>query len=483
MSSSQELMFEVGHARPPSPLPNLCANFLTDVDNPGDVAAALVLRKRGIIVRLIEKALDNQIGVRSTGIQDSRAIQDPGSGHRHSLEPPQMRAPVPRCLVNAGTEAILRSHLSRLGVAVELGMELVDFTQGAYKWTGGSEPMEREVILLLSSSHTISSINVLLKKRVTRKHLGVNFSGETLEKEAFLVADVDLEGLDREYWAAYGSAATRLRLALPMGPAHFSVLGNGIPDEIQKVVDGGFHAFKAYLRKIVKDDSVPIVDQTFDALTSFASVVCSSPEACISTMQDGEPIQVGDCPLDASNLVPVTAEGDAIPTTLFNLLTPFAHTALVFELPQRPPTDTEPLVPFNHSLFPRIHLMRGQGEWLGMWIGCSSILKGHARREYEVDAPQARKPFPLVVIIQPDAYICAFIHDAEEHYTSPPSLDTTEKGLRLSPLPWARGVHQEFPGRLATRTVAAVVNANPPYKQLLETWEYPVESQSGESVV
>lgn len=41
-----------------------------------------------------------------------------------------------------------------------------------------------------------------------------------------------------------------------MGPAHFSVLGNGIPDEIQKVVDGGFHAFKAYLRKIVKDDSV-----------------------------------------------------------------------------------------------------------------------------------------------------------------------------------------------------------------------------------
>ncbi|KAF9504228.1 hypothetical protein BS47DRAFT_699079 [Hydnum rufescens UP504] len=31
------------------------------------------------------------------------------------------------------TEAILRSHLSRLGVTVELGTELVDFTQDAHK--------------------------------------------------------------------------------------------------------------------------------------------------------------------------------------------------------------------------------------------------------------------------------------------------------------------------------------------------------------
>jgi hypothetical protein len=46
-------------------------------------------------------------------------------------------------------------------------------------------------------------------------------------------------------------------LAPPLGPApHFSVVSNGTPEEIQKVVDGGYNAFKAYLSKIMKDDSV-----------------------------------------------------------------------------------------------------------------------------------------------------------------------------------------------------------------------------------
>jgi hypothetical protein len=46
-------------------------------------------------------------------------------------------------------------------------------------------------------------------------------------------------------------------MALPLGPApHFSVVGSGTPEEIQKVVDGDFDAFKAFLGKIMKDDSV-----------------------------------------------------------------------------------------------------------------------------------------------------------------------------------------------------------------------------------
>jgi hypothetical protein len=35
-------------------------------------------------------------------------------------------------------------------------------------------------------------------KGITRKHLGIDFWGETLEKQAFLVADVKMEGLDRQ---------------------------------------------------------------------------------------------------------------------------------------------------------------------------------------------------------------------------------------------------------------------------------------------
>jgi hypothetical protein len=41
-----------------------------------------------------------------------------------------------------------------------------------------------------------------LKRRsntgITRKPLGINFWGETLGKQAFLVADVEMQGLDRE---------------------------------------------------------------------------------------------------------------------------------------------------------------------------------------------------------------------------------------------------------------------------------------------
>jgi hypothetical protein len=42
-----------------------------------------------------------------------------------------------------------------------------------------------------------------------------------------------------------------------MGSApHFSVVGNGTPEEIQKAVDGGFDGLNVYLSKIVKNDSV-----------------------------------------------------------------------------------------------------------------------------------------------------------------------------------------------------------------------------------
>ncbi|KAF9507407.1 hypothetical protein BS47DRAFT_313580 [Hydnum rufescens UP504] len=47
---------------------------------------------------------------------------------------------------------------------------------------------------------------------------------------AFLVTDVEMEGLDRQHWAAYGSAATRLYVFLlrddfePSGPTGWHCL-------------------------------------------------------------------------------------------------------------------------------------------------------------------------------------------------------------------------------------------------------------------
>jgi hypothetical protein len=46
-------------------------------------------------------------------------------------------------------------------------------------------------------------------------------------------------------------------LALPLIPApHFSLVGNRTPEEIPKVVHGGFDALKVYQSKIMKVDSV-----------------------------------------------------------------------------------------------------------------------------------------------------------------------------------------------------------------------------------
>ncbi|KAF9513714.1 hypothetical protein BS47DRAFT_1362265 [Hydnum rufescens UP504] len=384
-----------------SPLPNTksTCQFLTDVDDQGGLAATLVLRKKRIIVRLTEKALDNQIGVRGTGIQPrilELSVHDPGSGHRHSIEPPQMNdgklslgrrtLSNPQMLCQCSTEATLGSHLSLLGVTVELGTELVDFTQDTYKVTTNLLPRNKRG----SSQNEALKVDWRIRADGARGLLE-NTSGSTSREKR---------------WRRKLSLSL-IVLALPMGPApHFSVLGNGTPEEIQKVVHGGFHAFKAYLRKIL------IVDQTFDALTSFASVVCSSPEARISATQGTLNLTTDrhtqwmldrglalkdtsqDCQsgfrarpciqatgsyqwsgiiLDrrlilrmstletrrtrrkgrtasrykwaiAQGMPSMSCPSPPRVTLLFNLLT---HTALVFELPESPPTDTEPLAPFN----------------------------------------------------------------------------------------------------------------------------------------
>ncbi|KAF9514926.1 hypothetical protein BS47DRAFT_829075 [Hydnum rufescens UP504] len=66
----------------------------------------------------------------------------------------------------------------------------------------------------------------------------MNFWGETQEKLPFLVADVDMDGLDREYWGRIWKCHPQVGAALSVGPPpHFSVMGNGTPEQIQNVVD------------------------------------------------------------------------------------------------------------------------------------------------------------------------------------------------------------------------------------------------------
>jgi FAD binding domain len=124
-----------------------------------------------------------------------------------------------RTLGQSTTEAILRSHLSRLDVTVELGTELVDFTQDTHKVTanllkrdksGSSQNETLEVDWVIGadgargyffcSLYLMRYLQLIRRsnKGITQKHLGINFWRETLEKQAFLVVDVEMEGLDRQ---------------------------------------------------------------------------------------------------------------------------------------------------------------------------------------------------------------------------------------------------------------------------------------------
>jgi len=149
--------------------------------------------------------------------------------------------------------------------------------------------------------------------------------------------------------------------------------------------------------------------------------------------KDDEPIQAGDRAPDAPNLALVAAE-PTITTTLFDLLTPFTHTVLAFELPQSP-AGTEPPSPASttkdilaalgkynkdgHRLVDSYLILPENTPDAGserVVEGVNQVLvdtHGHARRAYDVDATQALKALPSVIIIRPDTYIGAFIHDAE----------------------------------------------------------------------
>ncbi|KAF9507682.1 hypothetical protein BS47DRAFT_1366509 [Hydnum rufescens UP504] len=383
----------------------------------GGLAPALVLRNNGIVVHRIGKALDYQI---APWQWNPNIVDNP-------IKPPQTRAlaekptlgrgslPNPRILGQSTIEAILRSHLSQLGVTVELGTELVDFTQDACGVTGG----------ILKRDKSGSSQN------------------ETLEVEWVIGADGarEMGGLDHQYWAVYGSTATRLYifllrddfessgptgwvLALPMGSApHFSVVGNGTQEEIQEVVDVLYLASKDASQSVnpgfLHDDvfkqlgvnyqwSEIVLDQHLDSRKK----VNVGNKVYMWYGNGDERIQAGDRALDAPNLVLVPAAAEPTTTArLLDLLTTFGHTVLVFELLETNCTSQlrTSCVRLENTIkmviassirtlsFARMHSMRGRGEWLGM-NRVFVDTQGHARKAYDVDASQARKALLSVVI-------------------------------------------------------------------------------------
>jgi 2-polyprenyl-6-methoxyphenol hydroxylase-like FAD-dependent oxidoreductase len=186
---------------------------------PTGLTLAVEVSRRGIPVRIVDKASAFSAGSRGDGLQPRtlEVFEDLGvleevfsSGIGAPLtrvysadqvawegrmaEPVQPRPDVP--YPNAWfvpqwrTEEILRSRLSSYGIEVELGTGVVDFEQDA-----------DGVTVRLDGGETVRSsflIGADGGRSTVRKRLGVPFVGETNEEIRMLLADVRVDGLGHD---------------------------------------------------------------------------------------------------------------------------------------------------------------------------------------------------------------------------------------------------------------------------------------------
>ncbi|TCC39354.1 FAD-dependent monooxygenase [Kribbella sindirgiensis] len=195
-------------------------NVLIAGAGPTGLTLGIELARRGIAVRVIDKATEFFNGSRGDGLQPRtlEVFEDLGVldevlaqslpiplmkivisgqpfGERRMADPveptPDIPYPNARMLGQSRTEQILRDKLAEYGVSVELNTAITGFTQTA-----------REVTAELSTGETLT-IDYLVGadggKSFVRKHLGIAFEGTTDESIRTLLGDVAADGLDHEY--------------------------------------------------------------------------------------------------------------------------------------------------------------------------------------------------------------------------------------------------------------------------------------------
>jgi 2-polyprenyl-6-methoxyphenol hydroxylase-like FAD-dependent oxidoreductase len=188
---------------------------------PTGLTLALDLARRRISFRLIEAATTPFEGSRGKGIQprtleifDDLGVIDAilaagavypklrihlgpfsfRAGSLSSSKRPTESVPYPNLWMvpQARTELILREHLRTLGGEVEFGKALATFTQN-----------EHGVEITLSTGEIVRAdflVGADGGHSTVRKALGLRLEGEAVDEKPMLVADVEIEGLDRRDW-------------------------------------------------------------------------------------------------------------------------------------------------------------------------------------------------------------------------------------------------------------------------------------------
>jgi 2-polyprenyl-6-methoxyphenol hydroxylase-like FAD-dependent oxidoreductase len=188
---------------------------------PTGLTLALDLARRRIAFRLIEGADRPFAGSRGKGIQPRtlEILEDLGvidaimaaggpypkfrihfgplavrAGSLGTRKQPTESVPHPNIWMvpQARTESIMRERLCALGAQVEFGKALTTFWQD-----------ERGIQATLSNGETVRSdflVGCDGGHSTVRKALGLNLEGEAIDEKPMLVADVEVDGLDRRDW-------------------------------------------------------------------------------------------------------------------------------------------------------------------------------------------------------------------------------------------------------------------------------------------
>jgi 2-polyprenyl-6-methoxyphenol hydroxylase-like FAD-dependent oxidoreductase len=201
-------------------------NVLIAGAGPTGLTLGIDLARRGIAVRIIDKATEFFHGSRGDGLQPRtlEVFEDLGVldevlrqgqpmppikiyvGGRQVderrmaplLEPtPDVPYPNGTMLGQSRTEQILRDKLAEYGVHVELGTAIVGFTQ-----------TPDQVTAELSTGETVQ-VDYLVGadggRSFVRKHLGIAFEGTTDESIRMLLGDVAADGIDHDYGHWFGA--------------------------------------------------------------------------------------------------------------------------------------------------------------------------------------------------------------------------------------------------------------------------------------
>ncbi|MFE6857860.1 FAD-dependent monooxygenase [Nocardia sp. NPDC057668] len=240
---------------------------------PTGLTLAIDLARRGVPVRIVDRAAEFFDGSRGDGLQprtlevfDDLGVLDAvlaaGSpqatmrvffGGEFVMErrmtewrepTPAVPQPNPWVLGQSDTERLLRERAAEFGVRVELGTELTDFTADAdgvtATLTRGGDSETLRVAYLVGADGGRSTV---------RKRLGIAFEGSTDDSVRMLLGDVRADALDHDfgYWFARPDA--------PMSGIALSPLPGGRRFQFATPVDGDGDANLAVLQRYVTERS------------------------------------------------------------------------------------------------------------------------------------------------------------------------------------------------------------------------------------